>query len=261
MTMQHPAPDDDSAGTPGAAGSEHPPSTDDVARSRRRRRPAHSRVEVYEALLLALAALLIAWAGFQSTKWGGVQANNFNLAGATRTESVRASNLANRQTVIDVTTYTAWVNAVANELRDDVDNGFDPDSGSYEPAAGTQSSFLYERFRPEFRTAFDAWVATRPLADPNAPPTPFDLPEYRLAADQTSKELESRAEASSAIARAANQRGDNYVMMTILFALALVLVGVGSKMQSLRIRAWLTAGSAVALALGIAVLLTYPIEI
>jgi hypothetical protein len=222
---------------------------------------SRTRLEIIEAVLLALAALLTAWAAFQSTKWGGVQANAFSRAGANRTESVRASNLANRQTVIDVDTFTSWVNAVASEVRAGVDNGFDPETGAYTPVDGTQSAFLYERFRSEFREPFDAWLAERPLANPDAPNTPFELPVYGLAADQEAQALEREAEEVAATARQANQRGDNYVMMTILFALALVLIGIGWKMHTVHVRVGLAVASGSALLLGLVVLVTFPVEV
>jgi hypothetical protein len=60
------------------------------------------RFELLEAVLLAIAAVLTAWAGFQSTKWSGVQADSYSRAGAARTESVRASTTAGQLTAIDV---------------------------------------------------------------------------------------------------------------------------------------------------------------
>jgi hypothetical protein len=61
--------------------------------------------------LLAIAALLAAWTGFQATKWGGVQANSYSQAGASRVESTRNSTLAGQQTTIDVISFTQWLQA------------------------------------------------------------------------------------------------------------------------------------------------------
>jgi hypothetical protein len=35
------------------------------------------------------------------------------------------------------------------------------------------------RFRPQFRVAFNAWMATDPLTNPNAPPGPTYMPQYK----------------------------------------------------------------------------------
>src|SRR4029078_5652127 len=103
-------------------------------------------------------------------------------------------------------------------------------SATYSPHPGSESAFLYARFRPEFRTAFDAWIATDPLGNTSAPSTPFAMADYTVAEARQSDELERQADAFSERARQANQRGDNYVLMTIVFASVLVLLGIGSKM-------------------------------
>ena len=45
----------------------------------------------------------------------------------------------------------------------------------------------------EFEPAFDAWIATRPRENPNAPLSPFAMPQYRLAASTQADALESQA--------------------------------------------------------------------
>jgi hypothetical protein len=218
------------------------------------------RVELVESVLLAIAAILTAWSGFQATKWSGVQANNYNLAGATRTESVRESTRAGQLTVIDVDSFTSWVAAVAAAERAGRESGLG-DDGTYTPVDGTESGFLYERFRPEFATAVEAWLAAGALSDPSAPRTPFTMPEYRIAEADRAIELEQEAERVAAAARQANQRGDNYVLLTIMFALVLVLVGIGSKMDTFRARLLLDGVAAVALVTAAAFVLTFPIEV
>jgi hypothetical protein len=215
--------------------------------------------ELLEAILLAIAALLTAWAAFQATKWSGVQADNYSRAGAARTESTRSSTRAGQLTVIDVNTFTSWIAAISTEQRAGDTTGVS--SGSYSPQPRSQSGFLYARFRPEFRTAFDAWVATDPLTNTAAPPTPFAMPAYQVADAQRSEELEKRADNFAASARDANQRGDNYVLMTILFASVLVLLGIGSKMDTFRARAFLSGTATVILVGAAIVLFTFPIEI
>jgi hypothetical protein len=222
---------------------------------------SRDRLELAQVVILAIAALLTAWAAFQSTKWGGVMANSYSQAGAQRTESIRAANLANRQTVIDVDSFTAWVASVGAEQRAGTDNGLDITDGTYSPVDGTESAFLHARLRPEFRTAFDSWLETRPLADSNSATTPFDQPEYTNAAQDRADELEARAEDLAAKARRANQHGDNYVMMTIVFALAIVLTSIAAKLSDRRLVIAITALAGVAVAAGIVTLVTYPIEV
>ena len=93
----------------------------------------------------------------------GVQAVQTSHATAKRIAVNRASALANRQLQIDVATLIQWVNA-RQENR---------------PAL---AAFYQARFRPEFKPAFEAWVATKPFTNKAAPPTPFAMRQYRLKA-------------------------------------------------------------------------------
>ncbi len=194
------------------------------------------KLELFEAIVLSIAAVLAAWTGFQSAKWSGVQANSYSQAGASRVESTKASTLAGQETTVDVITFTQWLQAAEQEgllaqpATADV---------TYVPDPNTLSGFLYQRFRPEFKVAVNAWVATRPRLNPDAPATPFVMPQYQVAAAKSAASLDQKAEAQSATARAANQRSDNYVLMTIVFATVLFFAGISSKMDTFRARAFL----------------------
>jgi len=185
--------------------------------------------ELLATVLLALAAVSTAWAGFQSAKWGGVQASSYSAAGAARTESVRYSTLGGQQRLVDVTTFSNWLEAVVA----DVDSGAieaPADATQYEPTPRTLSGFTYERLRAEFRPSVDAWLDTNPFLDNTAPPTPFAMEEYQLAAETESARLELEAEARSTIAASSNQTSDNYVLTAVLFASALFFAALASKM-------------------------------
>jgi hypothetical protein len=120
------------------------------------------------------------------------------------------------------------------------------------------SGFLYQRFRPEFKVAVDAWVATNPRVNPNAPATPFAMPEYVVGASEEAARLERQAESQAADARTANQRSDNYVLMTIMFATVLFFAGISSKMDTFRARVLLLGVATVLLVSAIAIVLSFP---
>ena len=71
--------------------------------------------EIIATVLLAIATVTAAWCAFESAKWSGVQANSFSAAGATRTESTRASTEAGQLQSIDVTLFTQWLAAQAGD--------------------------------------------------------------------------------------------------------------------------------------------------
>lgn len=219
------------------------------------RRP---RLDLVVALFMALAAVGTAWAGFESAKWNGVQATSYASDGADRAEASRAAILAGQQRTIDVVSFTAWLNALNAEIVDDPSAR---PKGNYTPNKDAVSGFLFERFRPEFRPAVNAWLATHPLSNSSAPATPFDMPQYRLAAQQRSDRLVDRAEKLSAAARAANQRSDNYVLTAVVFATVLFFSGMASKAIGRRIQLFFTILAGVVLIGCVVTLALFPIKI
>jgi hypothetical protein len=219
------------------------------------------RIEFLATVLMAIAAIMTAWAAFQSTKWSGEQADNYSRAATARTESVRATTLTNRQVAIDVEVFLQWLQA----FRDDTDSGaIAPLSGGgsdYEPTSGTLSGFLATRFRDEFRPAFDAWIATDPVTNPDSAETPFQHIEYSLASEQESQRLAEEAEVYTLIARSANERGDNYVLLTVLFAIGLFFAGVSGKLDRVTNSAIALCLSVVVVVAAAIVMVTYPVEI
>jgi hypothetical protein len=200
------------------------------------------RVEVFATVLLALATVATAWSGYQASRWNGEQAKAFSRASAARIDSTQASNLANAQTQIDVATFTQWVNAYAQKQTQLAD-------------------FYFERFRAEFKPAVDAWVATRPLRNANAPLTPFAMPQYRLAARAEAGRLEDEAEASAAKARTNVQRATNYVLCVVLFAAALFFAGMSTKLRTPRLRVVLLGLGVAVFLLTVAWLATFPVSV
>ncbi|MCD0447454.1 hypothetical protein LO763_27950 [Glycomyces sp. A-F 0318] len=202
-------------------------------------------------VIMALAAVGTAWAGFQSAKWSGLQAIAFAEAGAVRTESAKAATDAGQDRLKDLLSFTSWIGA----LQEEIVAGTSPrPAGDYTPNPDEVSGFLYERFRPEFRPAVDAWIATRPMVNPDAPPTPFDMPEYRPASEALAADLVAKAEARTQEAHEDNQRSDNYVFMAVILALALFFAGVAGRSRTLRSQ-WILSGAAVVTFIGAAIVL------
>ncbi|HEU4321317.1 MAG TPA: hypothetical protein VFS66_14700 [Acidimicrobiia bacterium] len=208
---------------------------------------ASDRIELIATIIMALAAIATAWCAFQATKWGGIMSIEFSNANAGRVESTRVDSLANTQRSVDVDVFTAWLDAVAEEIAT---GRIPPVSESgYEPVDGTLSAFYYERMRDEFRPALDAWLAAEPLNNPDAPKTPFEMEEYQLAAAEEADELLEQSAVDRQDALDANQNGDNYVLTTVGFALVIFFAGVSSKLVERRNR-WIALGVGLFLFIG-----------
>ena len=204
--------------------------------------PHRDCVEIIAAVLLSLAAVATAWSGYQATRWNGEQAKAASRTNAIRIDAARASSLAETQTEVDVATFIQWVDARA---------GGEPEL----------AEFYRARFRDEFKPAFAAWLATSPFTDPAAPPTPFAMPRYRLAATAEAERLDAAAEESAAEVRRFIQRASNYVLGVVLFSVALFFAGMSAKLRGPRVRAaLLVVGSLVFLGT-VAWLATFPISV
>jgi hypothetical protein len=204
--------------------------------------PKHDPVEIVATVLLAVAAVATAWCGYQASRWHGEQATATSRTTAVEIEAARAQGLAESETEVDVATFIQWIDAEA--------------SGD-----STLADFYRQRFRDEFKPAFDAWFATDPLTSSSAPPTPFAMPEYRLAAarqvERLDREtLESRDEVQRTI-----QRADNYVLGVVLFAASLFFAGMSTKLHTPMARKVLL-GVGIALFLGAATwIATFPVSL
>jgi hypothetical protein len=199
-------------------------------------------VEVGATILLALAAVATAWSSYQATRWNGEQAKTSGRVNKTRIEAARASDLANAQQQVDVATFMQWVDSYA---RDDAE----------------LVNFYRQRFREEFKPAFEAWIATKPLETEGAPPTPFVMPQYRLAAKAEADQLDRTAEELAAEVRRDIQRASNYVLGVVLFAVALFFAGISTKLAAPGLRTAMVAIGCL-LFLGTAVwIATFPMSI
>jgi len=158
---------------------------------------------------------------------------------------------------VDVGVFLQWLQAV----RDDMDAGLVNASGPYLPDPRTLSGFVAARFRPEFKPAFDKWIASRPLLSTEAASTPFQLPEYAPTADLQVERFSGAAELHGNNAQEAIEHGEQYVLLTTLFAVALVLASIGSKLKHVA-ASLIMLGVAGVIIVGAAVaLVTFPVEI
>ena len=199
-------------------------------------------VEIAATVLLALAAVATAWSSYQANRWNGETTKASSRVNALRIEAARAQGLAEGQTQVDIATFIEWVNATATDEDELAD-------------------FYLERFRPEFRPAFDAWLATDPLTNPDAPPTPFAMDDYQLAAEADAERLDAEAEVNAAIVRRNIQRSANYVLAVVLFAVALFFAGMSTKLRTPGPRMVLVAVGCLVFAGAAAWIATFPISV
>jgi len=98
------------------------------------------------------------------------------------------------------------------------------------------ASFYAERFPPDVKKAYEAWLAQKPFENRAADPHPFvpNLYQVRGAAEATT----ARANAAARIAQArdAGNRSGQYLANTVLFATVLFFAGTAGKFEQPRVR-------------------------
>ncbi|NUL44368.1 hypothetical protein F7P69_04065 [Cellulosimicrobium funkei] len=201
-------------------------------------------MDLLTVVILSLMAVLTAWCGFQASKWGGEMSIAFSQASSARIQSAAAEGTARDARQYDLSIYTEWVIATADG-RDEL------------------AGFVENRFTPEFRTAFDAWMAGNEDGGPAAMQEggPLAMEEYVPPGTRQAAELSARADASFEEALEHNQRGDNYSLLTVVSALVLFLTAMSQRRGPRWTRRTLL-GLGVILAIGcFLVMLTFPVKI
>ena len=196
--------------------------------------------EIVATVLLAFAVLATAWTGYQASLWDGVQSSNYTQASAARTEAAQLRTEANVYRLADLSVFENYVDAFID--------------GDEELAA-----FYRDRFRPEFEPAYVAWIALDPFENPDAPPSPFGLPEYQLQADEDAVALELRADTLFEEGEIANTDSDEYTLATLLFAVVLFFAAISERFEYVRMRVVLLALAVAGLIAGVAVAFGQPI--
>ena len=185
--------------------SEHAGKRADDDRDRR-----FKRISIIEAILLSVVALMAAWSGYAAAKWSTESRVDLAEASTKRSEANRADLQAMSLRNFDSTTFDAWFAAYT--------------------AGNRQAMALAERrFRREFRVAFDAWRATDPEHNPNAPKGPTYMPQYRQPGVQEANALDDRATKAFADGSKAGETSDEYVRVTVFLASVLFLVGISTQ--------------------------------
>jgi len=194
-------------------------------------------IEIVESLLLAVVAITTAWTSYQATLWDTKSALSFGQASQLGIRAQSSSTKAGQQMLYDASAFTAWLTAAQ--------------SGNTNLAA-----FLERRFRPEYRPAFQAWMATDPFHNPSAPAGPGEMPEYRNASADRAAELEREAGAALDAGNHSRHVADEYIKTTVLLAVVLFLTALSQHFAIRRVRVGIVSLAIVALCYALASLVT-----
>jgi hypothetical protein len=176
-----------------------------------------AKFEPLALLLLSLATVGTAWCSFQATTWAGISQRMTNLSAAASRRSAEAELKASQGAMLDVMLFSQYVNAHANS--DD-----------------RLARFYSERFRGEAKVAFEAWMATNPFENTNAPAHPFVPEFYKPHLIEEADAAEKESQKFWQQAGEAGRTSRSYVLLTVLLASALFCGGTAPKFDSQTVR-------------------------
>lgn len=198
-------------------------------------------VEFLSAALLALATIATAWSAYQSTLFGGDEAAARAASNAATVKAAQFNSEAVQIRGFHAILFVEWASAVSQDDQ-------------------KLEDFLYQRFPPALRTATDAWIATEPLTNPDAPSSPFVMSEYALEQTELAAQWQAAADTELARANQADETSDRYVLLTVLFASVLFFGGIAGKFQSQVIDLAMLVIGSVVFFVGLAILVTFPVQ-
>jgi hypothetical protein len=193
-------------------------------------------LDSWTALLMGLAALLTAWASYQSAQWADVQTEALEAASDARTSAARLAAESARTELVDAEVWLAWLSAYGAK-RDRV------------------ADFLQERFSPQLAQAQAAWlsgVAFDPEGDPLTVPAGTPLDQEVYAVPERAQEAEQLARADQLIDESvqASEANSSFVVIVVLLALSLFFLGIATKLGRPKIQVAMILVGMVLLAVG-----------
>jgi len=183
-------------------------------------RETHERkkwVEPVAALLMALTTVGTAWCSYQSAAWTRQSNRLMNEFNALE----RRAGLLSVQGMQQATIHTAMFMEVLAAKQ-----------------AGNEqlANFYVERFPPDVRKAYDAWLAQRPFENSNADPHPFVPKLYEPRGTREAADATAKAASTLTTARSAGNISGQYLANTVLFATVLFFASASGKFEQQRVR-------------------------
>jgi len=210
---------------------EHAPQGDGRARA--------EILEILEAILLAVVAVATALSGYQAARFDGMSGKDYATASRYRVQSEQTSLTSNQTLIYNSGTLTAWLQA-------EVDHNT------------KLADLLARRFTPIYEAAFKAWLKTDPLSNPNAPPGPRYIPQYKDPLVGVADALSAKSTEAYDHGVESRDHADDYVRLTVILAAVLFLIAIGQRFHIRGVRLGVLGIAGALIVYAMVLLATYP---
>jgi hypothetical protein len=184
--------------------------------------PPKKWIEPIVAVLMALTTLCTAWCSYESAAWTRRSNGLMNESNALERRAALLDVQGSQALIIHASMFMQLLAAqhAGNEKL---------------------ASFYAERFPPDVKKAYDAWLAQKPFENPAADAHPFvpNLYQVRGAAEATAARADSVRRVAQA--REAGNRSGQFLANTVLFATVLFFAGTAGKFEQPRVRLFAAA--------------------
>lgn len=179
--------------------------------------PRRKWIEPVVAIVMALTTLCTAWCSYQSAAWTRQSNRLMNEYNALERRAALMEMQGNQALIVHSSMFMQLIAAqhAGNEQL---------------------ASFYAERFPPDVKKAYDAWLAQKPFENRAADPHPFVPNLYRVRGAEEATAARDEAAQKVVQARAAGNRSGQYLANTVLFATVLFFAGTAGKFQQPRVR-------------------------
>ena len=166
---------------------------------------------------MALATLGTAWCSYQSSKWNGQSSTFATKAGRSNQQAAVLHLEGNQVLSIQAKMFMEFIDA---------------------QMAGKDklARFYSDRFPPELRKAYDAWLAEKPFENPRADPHPFVPNLYQPRFLEDARLASADAGRNDAEGKRASAVAAHYLSNTVLFAAVLFFAGTSAKFDHRYVR-------------------------
>src|SRR5882724_12486503 len=164
--------------------------------------PRRKWIEPVVAVLMALTTLCTAWCSYESAAWTRRSNRLMNESNAVERRAALLDVQGSQALIVHASMFMQLLAA---------------------QHAGNQqlASFYAERFPPDVKKAYDAWLAEKPFENPTADPHPFVPNLYEPRGTREAADAIAKAAISQQEARTAGSVSGQYLANTVLFATVL----------------------------------------
>jgi hypothetical protein len=179
--------------------------------------PRRKWIEPVVAVLMALTTLSTAWCSYESAAWTRASNRLMNESNALERRAALLEVQGSQALIIHASMFMQLLAA---------------QHGGNEKLA----SFYAERFAPDVKKAYEAWLAQKPFENSAADPHPFVPNLYQVRGTAEAAEARAGAVLQVAEARKAGNLSGQYLANTVLFATVLFFAGTAGKFEQPRVR-------------------------